>query len=316
MAVVRGAGSLPLAQAQTWADQQLRSHTLTALPWEHDTAGPETWSALDPLRATLYFLRHHPDGWKLLKILARRDGDTLTETTAWSDAPAGLRFIGPVSATGSTAPLPPWWDDLDGSRPVVHVSQGKLANHDLGQLIGPALKALAGEDVLVVVATGGRPLDALPPLPANARAATFLPYDDLLPRTSVFVTNGGYGGVHYALRYGVPIVATGGPEVGARIAWSGVGIRFKQETPSPPRCARQCSGPCATTATEPPPAGSPTGWTPRPACAASRRSSTRSPPRDRAAPPSRPDGATLPDRVPVSQSRSCCPLRVSTGRLP
>jgi len=53
----------------------------------------------------------------------------------------------------------------------------------------------------------------------------------------VFVTNGGYGGVHYALRYGVPIVATGGqedkPEVGARIAWSGVGIRFKQETPSP-----------------------------------------------------------------------------------
>jgi hypothetical protein len=34
------------------------------------------------------------------------------------------------------------------------------------------------------------------------------------------VTNGGYGGVQYALRYGVPIVATGGkedkPEVGAR----------------------------------------------------------------------------------------------------
>lgn len=39
-------------------------------------------------------------------------------------------------------------------------------------------------------------------------------------------TNGGYGGVQYALRYGVPIVATGGkedkPQVGARVAWSGV----------------------------------------------------------------------------------------------
>jgi UDP:flavonoid glycosyltransferase YjiC (YdhE family) len=91
--------------------------------------------------------------------------------------------------------------------------------------------------VLVVVATGGRPLDTLPALPPNARAATFLPYDELLPRTSVYVTNGGYGGVQCALRYGVPIVATGGkedkPEVGARVAWSGVGRRIRTERPSP-----------------------------------------------------------------------------------
>ena len=90
---------------------------------------------------------------------------------------------------------------------------------------------------MVVVATGGRPLDTLPPLPANARAATYLPYDELLPRTAVYVTNGGYGGVQYALRYGVPIVATGGkedkPEVGARVAWSGVGRRIRSERPSP-----------------------------------------------------------------------------------
>ena len=42
--------------------------------------------------------------------------------------------------------------------------------------------------------------------------------NSLRPRTR-YVTNGGYGGVQYALRYGVPIVATGGkedkPEVGA-----------------------------------------------------------------------------------------------------
>jgi UDP:flavonoid glycosyltransferase YjiC (YdhE family) len=80
-------------------------------------------------------------------------------------------------------------------------------------------------------------VDSLPPLPANARAAEFLPYDELLPRTAVYVTNGGYGGVHYALRYGVPIVATGGkedkPEVGARVAWSGVGRRIRSERPKP-----------------------------------------------------------------------------------
>jgi UDP:flavonoid glycosyltransferase YjiC (YdhE family) len=91
--------------------------------------------------------------------------------------------------------------------------------------------------VLVVVSTGGRPLDSLPPLPSNARAATYLAYDELLPKTDVYVTNGGYGGVQYALRHGVPIVTSGGqedkPEVAARIAWSGVGRRLKTETPSP-----------------------------------------------------------------------------------
>ncbi|WP_211281982.1 nucleotide disphospho-sugar-binding domain-containing protein [Mycobacterium fragae] len=154
-----------------------------------------------------------------------------------SDAPANLFFAGPLSATGSQAPLPDWWGDLDGARPVVHVTQGTVANRDYSQAIAPTLSALADEDVQVVVATGNRPLDGLPPLPANARAAMYLPYDELLPRTSVYVTNGGYGGVQYALRYGVPIVATGGkedkPEVGARVAWSGVGRRIRSEHPSP-----------------------------------------------------------------------------------
>ena len=154
-----------------------------------------------------------------------------------SDAPATLHFVGPISATGSEAPLPPWWDELDGSRPVVHVTQGTIANRDYRQIIRPALEALAEDDVLVVVSTGGRALDTLPPLPANARAAEYLPYDALLPKTDVFVTNGGYGGVQYALRYGVPIVSSGGkedkPEVAGRIAWSGVGRRLTSETPSP-----------------------------------------------------------------------------------
>ncbi len=154
-----------------------------------------------------------------------------------SDAPASLHFVGPISATGSQAPPPPWWDDINDSRPVVHVTQGTVANLDYEQVIAPTLKALAAQDMLVVVSTGGRPLDTLPPLPANARAATFLPYDSLLPRTDVFVTNGGYGGVQYALRYGVPVITTSGqedkPEVAARVAWSGAGRRLKTNRPTP-----------------------------------------------------------------------------------
>jgi UDP:flavonoid glycosyltransferase YjiC (YdhE family) len=159
-----------------------------------------------------------------------------------SDAPPILHFAGPVSATGSAAPKPDWWGELDGSRPVVHVTQGTIGNKDFGQLVGPTLAALADEDVLVAVATGGRPLETLPPLPANARAAEYLPYDDLLPRTAVYVTNGGYGGVNYALRYGVPIVVTGGqedkPEVAARVKWSGVGRRIRTDTPTPSQVRR------------------------------------------------------------------------------
>ena len=153
-----------------------------------------------------------------------------------SDAAASLHFVGPLSVSGSQAPLPDWWADLDGTQPVVHVTQGTFANVDYSQVIAPTLEALADDDVLVVVSTGGRPIDTLPALPANARAAEYLPYDELLPRTSVFATNGGYGGVQCALRYGVPIVATGGkedkPEVGARVEWSGVGRRIRSERPS------------------------------------------------------------------------------------
>jgi UDP:flavonoid glycosyltransferase YjiC (YdhE family) len=43
--------------------------------------------------------------------------------------------------------------------------------------------------------------------------------------------------VQYALRHGVPIVASGGqedkPEVGARVAWSGVGRRLTPLSPRP-----------------------------------------------------------------------------------
>jgi UDP:flavonoid glycosyltransferase YjiC (YdhE family) len=60
-----------------------------------------------------------------------------------SDAPATMHFAGPLSAAGSQAPLPPWWGDVDGSRPVIHVTQGTVANIDYENLIVPTLRALA-----------------------------------------------------------------------------------------------------------------------------------------------------------------------------
>ena len=110
------------------------------------------------------------------------------------ELPDRVRFVGPVrSGAGPDPDLRYWWADLGSPLPVVHVTQGTVANANLGQLLVPALRALAGEDVLVVAATGGRPLAALTAalgggLPANARVAEFLPYGDLLPRTEVMIT--------------------------------------------------------------------------------------------------------------------------------
>jgi hypothetical protein len=148
-----------------------------------------------------------------------------------SDVTVPVHFVGPVSLGGSSSSAPPeWWDDVSTSRPVVHVTQGTVANGDLNELVLPTMQALADSDVLVVASTGGRdvPREALP---ANARIAAYLPYDQLFPRTSLLITNGGYGGVHYALAHGVPVLATGNTEdkaeVAARVAWSGAGIRLR-----------------------------------------------------------------------------------------
>ncbi len=156
-----------------------------------------------------------------------------------------VRFIGPLATTRtiapSTAELPDWWGDLDG-KTVVHVTQGTVANADFEELLLPTIRGLAGrKDLIVVASTGNRDvsqvLEALDAEPLNLRIEEFLPYDRLLPRVDVMVTNGGYGGVHFALEQGVPLVVAGQTEdkteVTARVAWSGVGINLKTQSPKP-----------------------------------------------------------------------------------
>jgi MGT family glycosyltransferase len=155
------------------------------------------------------------------------------------DLPAQVRFIGPLPPpAGASQPLPAWWGDLDAAaragRPIVLVTQGTLAT-DPRELIAPALRGLADHDALVV-ATTGRPVE-LADVPANARVAAYVPYGQLLPRVSVMVTNGGYGGVQQALAHGVPLVVAGGseekPEIAARVAWSGAGVDLRTGRPRP-----------------------------------------------------------------------------------
>ncbi|WP_201004101.1 nucleotide disphospho-sugar-binding domain-containing protein [Paenibacillus glycanilyticus] len=154
-----------------------------------------------------------------------------------SDLPSTVRFVGPYLPSRQTEfTLPSWWDDMK-NRTVVHVTQGTIANEDFHQLLIPTIQALAGEDVLVVATTGGKPLVNVDiPLPDNVRLESFIPHHVLLPNVAAIVTNGGYGGVQQAIYYGVPIVTAGKtedkPEVCARVEWSGVGINLKTDRPS------------------------------------------------------------------------------------
>lgn len=186
-------------------------------------------------------------GGSVMSWLSRADAVVQLTVSSFEyprpDPVTRLAFTGMVSSSSALDhPYPSWWSELDDGRPVVHVTQGTIANDDLGELILPTVQALADLDVWVVIATGGRPVSGLGGLPGNVRAAEFLPYAELFARTDVFVTNGGYGGVQFALAHGVPVVVAPGKEdkveVAARVAWSGTGVNLRRQRPGSPRIRR------------------------------------------------------------------------------
>jgi MGT family glycosyltransferase len=161
-----------------------------------------------------------------------------------ADLRPGTHFVGPFTGPPDGDFRPPtWWSELDSGRPVVHVTEGTVSFRDR-RLIRPAIRAMADRDALVVVTTGGTPVDQLDlgPLPANVRVEPTIPHAHLLPRVDVMVTNGGYGGVQMALANGVPLVVAGAteekPEVAAHVAHAGVGIDLRTLDPTPRQLER------------------------------------------------------------------------------
>ncbi|MEV6610835.1 nucleotide disphospho-sugar-binding domain-containing protein [Kutzneria sp. NPDC051319] len=152
-----------------------------------------------------------------------------------SDTPAHVEFIGTLPAAGrADAARPTWWPDVEAAERVVLVTQGTIANQDFGSLIEPTLAALSDLPVLVVAATGRQ--GAVRDVPANARIAEYVPFDELLPHTDVLVTNGGFAGVQQALREGTPMVLAGQTEEklegNVRVAATGAAINLATDTPA------------------------------------------------------------------------------------
>jgi MGT family glycosyltransferase len=178
--------------------------------------------------------------WAAASVRRTSSGSRASRRSTTSRTPLGkVRFVGALGPPSPMrAPLPAWWDDLDGDRPVVLVTQGTV-KVDPDNLLHPAIEALAGEDVFVVATTGG--LDPSPILARhaarNVRLERFVPFSDLLPHVDVVVTNGGYGGTQQALLHGIPVVVAGMTEgkneVAARVRWSGAGIDLRTDAAAP-----------------------------------------------------------------------------------
>lgn len=160
-----------------------------------------------------------------------------------SDLPPQVHFVGPFLPEPPKDFAPPsWWPELQSSRSVVHVTQGTVTTAP-GDLIVPTIQALAEEDILVVVTTGGLPVDAIPlaTLPENVRVERFLPHYCLMPYVDLMISNGGYVAVQIALANGVPIIVAGKTEekadIAARVTWAGVGINLNTKKPTPRQIA-------------------------------------------------------------------------------
>ncbi len=153
-----------------------------------------------------------------------------------SDLPDTVHFVGRLEPAG--AGLPEVARDRLSARPLVVVTQGTQDLHP-SELIQPALDGLASLPVDVIATSGRRGrVDVGVPPPANARVVDLVDFRSLLPRTAVFVTNGGWGGVLGSLGAGVPLVVAAGrtadkAEIAERVDRSGAGIDLRSRRPQP-----------------------------------------------------------------------------------
>ncbi|OLN96518.1 4'-demethylrebeccamycin synthase 1 [Colletotrichum chlorophyti] len=149
------------------------------------------------------------------------------------------QFVGPLVTQHKVAApsVPEWWEDVVNAKSVIGITQGTFAM-DPTSLIIPAIQALQQDKnhLLVVPSKLAHQIREKIDIEENVRIAEWVPYDLLLPRCRLLITNGGYGSVTQALSHGVPLICAGTSEdkkdTAARVTWVGAGIDLKTDNPS------------------------------------------------------------------------------------
>jgi UDP:flavonoid glycosyltransferase YjiC (YdhE family) len=155
-----------------------------------------------------------------------------------SDLSKNIRFIGPLLPYSSNSREKyVIKTDFRYDR-VVLVTQGTVEK-DVNKLLIPALEAFKNTRTLVLATTGGSGTAELRKQypDKNFIIEDFIPFADVLPLCSVYITNGGYGGVMMGIQHRVPMVVAGvhegKNEIAARVGYFKVGVNLKTEKPRP-----------------------------------------------------------------------------------
>ncbi|HEU4472252.1 MAG TPA: nucleotide disphospho-sugar-binding domain-containing protein [Flavisolibacter sp.] len=184
-----------------------------------------------------------PEGANIFDTLVKKSTVVLQSGTPSfeykrSDMSAHVHFAGPLLPYSAEKKEPKWFDEkLKLYSKVVLVTQGTVEK-DEEKLLIPSLEAFKDSDTLLIVTTGGartKELRARYPQ-RNIIIEDFIAFNDVMPHTDVYISNGGYGGVLLAIQNGLPMVVAGvnegKNEINARIGYFELGINLGTEKPS------------------------------------------------------------------------------------
>jgi MGT family glycosyltransferase len=156
-----------------------------------------------------------------------------------SDIGRNIRFVGALLPYSSQNENKIWYNErLSKYSKIVLVTQGTVEK-DTTKLLEPTLAAFKDTDVLVIATTGGSGTEELRKNYAgeNVIIEDFIPFLQVMPYATVYVTNGGYGGTLLSIKNKLPMVAAGvhegKNEVCKRIGYFSIGIDLQTETPTP-----------------------------------------------------------------------------------
>jgi len=150
-----------------------------------------------------------------------------------------IRFVGSLLPYSSNRQKQHWYDErLEQYTKVILVTMGTIEK-DTEKLIVPTLEAFQHSDTLVIATTGGNDTAKLRAkyTGKNIIIEDFIPYADVMPYASVYITNGGFGGVLLSISHQLPMVVAGllegKNEICSRVGYFKLGVDLQTEKPAP-----------------------------------------------------------------------------------
>ncbi|MGN6490524.1 MAG: glycosyltransferase [Agriterribacter sp.] len=183
-------------------------------------------------------------GYNVFELLIKKSDMLLQSGTPGfeyyrSDLSGNIKFIGALLPHTAPRQQRGWYNEkLKHYSKVVLVTQGTVEK-DINKLLVPTLEAFKNSDTLVIATTGGTDTAILKQRypQDNFIIEDYIPFNDVMPYASVYITNGGYGGVMLGIQNKLPMVVAGvhegKNEICARVGYFKLGVNLKTEKPTP-----------------------------------------------------------------------------------